>query len=170
MKFIRRLKKASTNHGFTLLEVLAALLISGVFLGAILGLFTEQWRSQQVMKDKMEAHYAAMVAGRLVSDAIRGAEYVQWTYKGNKWVLEVTPWGESYTDEYYIEDKHRRGVKDFYREHKNTPNPFVTGIEDWECVEGEAGLWTISIVGKVGEQEVTYVTKIKARLRDSQDL
>lgn len=163
-------RKGNTDQGFTLLEVLAALMIVSVFLGVVLGLITEQWRSYQVLMDKMEAHYSAMVAGRMVSDAIRGAEHAQWVFKGGKWVLEVTPSGENFTDGYYIEDKHRTGVKDFYREHLKTPNPYVTGIEDWECVKGEAGLWSISIVGRVGEQEVTYVTKIKARLRDSQDL
>ncbi|NMA69981.1 MAG: type II secretion system protein [Desulfitobacterium sp.] len=165
-----RLRKASGNEGFTLLEVIVALLIIGVFFGVILGLFTEQWRSHRVMKDKMEAHYAAMIAGRMVSDAIRGAEHVQWVLKGNKWILEITPSGENFTDEYYIEDKHRSGVKDFYREHLRTPNPYVTGIENWECIEGEAGLWTISVVAKAGEQEVSYVTKIKARSIDNQDL
>lgn len=158
------------SQGFTLLEVILALLIIGIFFGVVLGFFTEQWRSHQVVKEKMEAHYVAMAAGRMVSDAIRQAEHVEWHVKGNKWVLSVTPSGESFTDELYIEDKDRDGLKDLYRNHKNAHNPFVSGIAYWECIEGESGLWTISIIGKIGNQEVSWVSKVKPRLIDSQDL
>ncbi len=60
---LRNHSTKENSQGFTLLEVILALLIIGIFFGVVLGFFTEQWRSHQAIKEKMEAHYAAMVAG-----------------------------------------------------------------------------------------------------------
>ncbi|MEL1135158.1 type II secretion system protein [Desulfitobacterium sp. THU1] len=149
--------------GFTMVEVLFALLITGILMVVSLPLFLDQWGNSQVCKDKMEAHYAAATAGRLISDAIREAESVQWASKNGKWTLSVTPSGEVYSDHYYLEDKNNDGVKDFYRTHKGADNPVVSGIMDWNCQQGESGLWTISFQGLIREQTVLWQGKIRAR-------
>lgn len=150
------------DQGFTLIEVLFALLITGILLGVSLKFFAGQWVMSQVIKDKMEAHYAVASAGREVSDAIRQAENVQWANRG-KWTLLITPSGESYVDQYYIDDKDYDGVKDLYRFHKGAHNPLVSGIVDWNCSEGESGLWTITLKGQINKQTVHWQGRIRPR-------
>jgi prepilin-type N-terminal cleavage/methylation domain-containing protein len=148
--------------GFTLTEVMAALLITGIILAVSLRFFTEQWRSNQALKDKLEVHYAVMNAGRMVLDAIREAESVQWANTTK--MLAISPGDEdSYTDQYYIADKDYDGVKDLYRLHKGAHNPVVSGLIDWNCVKGETGLWTITIRGKVGDQNLEWQGSIRQR-------
>lgn len=152
----------SDDRGFTLVEVLFALFISALLLTVVLRFFHGEWNTSQVIKDKMEAHYAVTNAGRLVSDAIREAKSVQWANRG-KWTLTVTPSGETYSDQYYLDDKDYDGVKDLYRYHKGAHNPVVSGIVDWNCSQGESGLWTITFQGKIGQQTVSWQGKISAR-------
>lgn len=153
---------AGRDRGFTLVEVLFALLITGILLGAALKFFYGEWQISQTLKDKMEAHYAVVTAGRWVSDAIREAESVQWTNRG-KWTLAITPSGENYSDQYYLDDKDYDGVKDLYRYHKGAHNPLVSGIVDWNCTQGVSGLWTITFQGQIGKQKVYWQSRIRAR-------
>ncbi|AGA69877.1 hypothetical protein Desdi_2453 [Desulfitobacterium dichloroeliminans LMG P-21439] len=152
-----------SDLGFTLVEVLFSLLLTGILLVVSLQLFLDQWGTSRVCKDKMEAHYAAVTAGRLVSDAIREAESVQWANKNGKWTLTVNPSREADSDHYYLEDKNNDGVKDFYRVHKGIDNPVVSGIVDWNCDQGESGLWTISFQGQIRKQNVFWQGKIRVR-------
>lgn len=150
------------DRGFTLIEVLFALLITGIILAVALRFFFGQWGTTQMIKDKMEAHYAVVTAGRMLSDAIREAEAVEWAQRG-KWILTVTPSGELNSDQYYLDDKDYDGVKDLYRQHAGVPNPVVSGVVDWNCSQGEFGLWTITLHGQIREQTAFWQSKIRAR-------
>lgn len=150
------------DRGFTLVEVLFALFITVILLAVASRFFLGEWNTSQVIKDKMEAHYAVTNAGRLVSDAIREAKSVQWENRG-KWTLTVTPSGETYSDQYYLDDKDYDGVKDLYRYHKGAHNPVVSGIVDWNCSQGETGLWTINFQGQIGKQTVYWQGKMRVR-------
>lgn len=157
-------KMRDSKAGFTLIEVLLALLISGILLSVSLRLFTEQWRTSQVMKDRIEAHYAVMTAGRMVLDAIREAETVQWDPNGT---LSIFP-GEdaTQTDKYYVADKSNDGGFNFYRFHNGAHNPVVNGIVSWNCSKGDSGLWTITLNGKIGNQNVEWQGTIHQRTMD----
>jgi prepilin-type N-terminal cleavage/methylation domain-containing protein len=155
--------KTKVNKGFTLVEVLLALVITGILLSVSTRFFLDQWGAYQAIKDKMEAHYAAATAGRMVCDAIREAEKVEWNYNLGKWVLTVTPSGETYSDQYYLDDKDYDGIKDLYRYHKGAHNPVVSGIADWNCSQGESGTWTISLQGQIGQQTVFWQGKMNSR-------
>lgn len=147
--------------GFTLTEVVLALLITGILLSVSLRFFTEQWRSGQAVRERMEVNYAVMNAGRMVLDAIREAESVQWNPTG---VLTVSSGGgASYSDQYYISDKDYDGIKDLYRFHKGAHNPIVSGVIDWTCSKGESGLWTITLKGKIGNQTTEWQGSVRQR-------
>lgn len=159
-----------TNHavlctvneaGFSLAEVLAALAIIGIILSFALPLFTDQWRITREIKDRMEAHFAVLNAGRTVSDAIRQAQTVEWDNSG---VLRILPVNETIRkDYYYIADKDYDGIKDLYIEHYGVPNPISSRIIAWNCAKGEAGLWTITLQAQVGRQTVKWTGTIRQR-------
>jgi len=70
--------EGSSDGGFTLLEVLFALAISGILLMTSMRLMTDQWRGARALKNHLEAHYSVMTTGKTVSDAIRMAKTVEW--------------------------------------------------------------------------------------------
>lgn len=151
-----------SEAGFTLTEVLVALLVTGILLAVSLRFFTEQWRVGQTLKDRNEAHYAVMNAGRTVLDAIREGKTVQWNSSTS--VLTVLPRNQvTNPDQYSIGDKDYDGVKDLYRTHLGVPNPVVSGMLSWNCSKGEMGLWTITLKAKVGGQTVEWQGSVRQR-------
>jgi prepilin-type N-terminal cleavage/methylation domain-containing protein len=161
MENMRDAGKFSKDAGFTLTEVILAILITGILLVVSLRFFTEQWRSGQGLRERVEAHYAVMTGGRTVSDAIRAAESVQWS--SGTGILTVKPSGTDFTDRYYIADKDYDGIKDLYREHLGVPSPLVSGVVEWECAKGESGLWRITLKGRIGTQNVDWQGQIRQR-------
>lgn len=151
-------------QGFTLLETLAALLISGIFLAMSLRLLNEQWRSQVEQKRHLEVEYSVMNSGRCVSDAIRAAKEVQFSRDG---VLQVVSWdalhGSLETDKYYIADKDQDGVQDLYREHLGEPNPVASRISGFACREVAARVWKIELTARWGEDKALWSTLIFQR-------
>lgn len=151
------------ERGFTLLEVLLALLISGIFLSLALRLFLDQWRGARALKERSEIQYALVTAGRTVSDAIRSAQTVQWASPG---VLHILPWpdgGTFTTDLYYIDDKDRDEIKDIYWEHLNVANPVASRITGFTCTEVEPGLWQVFLKAVSGQQTATWEGLIRQR-------
>ncbi|AHF07423.1 PilW family protein [Desulfitobacterium metallireducens] len=149
-----RLNQKFREGGFTLVEVLVSLTVIGIILAFSLRLFTDQWRVTQEVKDRMEAHFAVLNAGRTVLDAIRGAQTVEWDNKGN---LRVLPWGQGASqDAYYLADKDYDGIKDLYIEHIGVANPVASRVISWNCTKGEAGLWTVTLQAQVGHQTVNW--------------
>ncbi|MEA4900463.1 type II secretion system protein [Desulfitobacterium sp.] len=149
-----KFQRKEAEHGFTLTEVLVTLVVIGIILSFSLRLFVDQWRVTQEVKDRMEAHFSVLNAGRTVLDDIRGAQTVEWDNKGT---LSILPWGEGASaDKYYIADKDYDGIKDLYIEHKGVPNPVASRMISWNCTKGEAGLWTVTFQAQVGRQTVNW--------------
>jgi len=159
----RNLNQGCKSGGFTLLEVVLALVIWGIMLSLGLRLITEQWRGAREIKERLEAQYAVMTAGKTVADAVRSAQSIQWVSPG---VLKVLPWPDSgtlTTDLYYIADKDYDGVKDLYCEHLNVANPVASRITTWACREVEPGLWEIFLQATVGKEQVGWRGIVRQR-------
>ncbi|MHB1653763.1 MAG: prepilin-type N-terminal cleavage/methylation domain-containing protein [Desulfitobacteriaceae bacterium] len=153
----------TAGEGFTLLEVLLALVISGVFLTLSLRLLTDQWRGSLEAKRHLELQYSVLSGGRVVVDAVRTAKSVVRIGPG---VLKVVSWADNgtlYTDLYYIGDKDYDGIKDLYCEHLNVPNPVATRVTGFVCEEEEPGLWRISLEANWGGQKVSWETLVHGR-------
>ncbi|MDA8226282.1 MAG: prepilin-type N-terminal cleavage/methylation domain-containing protein [Desulfitobacterium hafniense] len=151
------------EYGFSLLEVLLALTIAGIFLAMSLTLMADQWRGSKSLKYQLELRYSLLNAGRAVSDAIRSAKTVQWDSPG---VLKVLPWpdtGSTATDLYYISDKDRDGITDLYCEHLNVANPVAMYISDLQGTEVEPGLWKIYLKASFGQATAVWETHIRQR-------
>lgn len=153
------------GKGFTLLEVMLALVIFGIILTVALQLTIGEWRGAKSLKGRLEVQYSVLTAGKTVSDAIRSAQSVQWAAPA---VLKVLPWPdegttEVTTDLYYVDDKDRDGVKDLYCEHRKVPNPVASRITFWQATEVEPGLWEIMIKAGSGEQEAVWRGMIRQR-------
>ncbi|WP_434511817.1 type II secretion system protein [Desulfitobacterium sp. AusDCA] len=88
--------------GYTLAEVLTALVIIGIILSFALPLYTDQWRIAREVTDRMEAHFAVLNAGRTVSDAIRQAKTVEWDNSGT---LRILPLNQGIRQDYYYKYK-----------------------------------------------------------------
>lgn len=156
MDTIKGRNKKIRDCGFTLVEVLVSLTVIGIVLAFSLRLFADQWRITQEVKDRMEAHFAVLNAGRTVLDGIRGAQTVVWDTK-NRGTLYILSWGQGASqDKYYLADKDSDGIKDLYLEHKGVPNPVASHMISWNCTKGEAGLWTVTLQAQVGRQTVNW--------------
>jgi len=156
-----------SERGLTLLEVLFALLISGIFLVTALRFFTDQWRGASTLKNHLEAHYAVMTAGKTVSDAIRMAQTVEWVKDPG--VLKVLPMPDDANlvpslDSYFINDLDFDGTKDLYWEHLGISQPLASFISKWECTEVEPGLWEVYLQASVNGQIVNWRTVIRQRV------
>lgn len=158
-------KMGQSEAGLTLLEVLLALLISGIFLMIIMRLFTDQWYGARVLKNRLEAHYAVMTAGKTVSDAIRLSQTANWADPG---VLEVLPLpddsdSQPTLDSYFIADLDLDGQKDLYWRHSGVSQPVASYMIGWKCSEVEPGLWKIFLEAKADGQIVTWQVLIRPR-------
>ncbi|KGP76975.1 prepilin cleavage protein [Desulfosporosinus sp. Tol-M] len=155
-----------TECGFTLLETLIALVISGVLLMTSMRIMTDQWRGTRALKNHLEAHYSVMTAGKTVSDAIRMAKSVEWVKDPG--VLRVLPMPDDANpiptlDSYFIDDLDRDGTKDLYWRHLGSSQPLASYLAKWECTEVEPGLWEVFLEASVGGQSTTWRGVIRRR-------
>lgn len=159
-------KMFCSTRGFTLLEVLFALIISAIFLITAMRFLTDQWRGARTLKDHLEAHYAVMTAGKTVSDAIRMANTVEWVK--DTAVLKVLPMPDAANlvptlDSYFIDDLDRDGIKDLYWKHLGVSQPVASYITRWECVGVEPGLWDVLLEASINGQIVTWRGVVRRR-------
>ncbi|HZK53207.1 MAG TPA: prepilin-type N-terminal cleavage/methylation domain-containing protein [Desulfosporosinus sp.] len=156
----------AADYGFTLLEVLFALAISGILLMTSMRLLTDQWRGARALKNHLEAHYSAMTTGKTVSDAIRMAKTVEWIQASE--VLRVLPMPDNSNldptlDTYLIQDLDGDGTTDLYWRHLNVSQPLASYISKWRCTEVEVGLWEIYLEANVEGQSSTWRGVIRRR-------
>lgn len=146
--------------GFTLLEVLLALVISGILLMTSMRLMTEQWRGARALKNHLEAHYSVLTSGKTVSDAIRMAKTVEWV--GDLGMLKVLPMPDDTNpkplpDTYFMDDKDHDGIIDLYWRHSTfSPQPLASYISKWQCTEVQTGLWEVFLEASVEGQSATW--------------
>ncbi|KUO78654.1 MAG: prepilin cleavage protein [Desulfosporosinus sp. BRH_c37] len=156
-----------SNRGFTLLEVIFALLISGVFLIVAMRLLTDQWRGSIALKNHLEAHYAVLTAGKTVTEAVRKAKTVEWVQDSG--LLKVLPMPDDVNptptpDSYFISDLDMDGTKDLYWKHLGVSEPLASFITLWECTEVEPGLWEVFMQAKLNGQNVTWRSVTRQRV------
>lgn len=159
-----------SERGLTLLEVLLALLISGIFLVTSMRLLTDQWRGARTLKNHLEAHYAVMTAGKTISDVVRMAKTVEWV--NDSGVLKVLPMPEDGNliptlDTYSIGDLDLDGTKDLYWKHLGISEPLASFITRWECAEVEPGLWEVFLQANVNGQIVTWRSVTRQRVHSA---
>ena len=156
-----------SDRGRTLLEVLFALLISGILLVTALRFLTDQWRGASALKNHLEAHYAVMTAGKTVEDEIRKAQTVEWVKDPG--VLKVLPMPEDANplptlDSYFVNDLDHDGTKDLYWKHLGSSEPMASFMTKWECTEVEPGLWNVFLEASADGQTVNWRSVIRQRV------
>ncbi|KLU58569.1 hypothetical protein CEB3_c45850 [Peptococcaceae bacterium CEB3] len=154
----------TVSDGFTLLETLAALLISGILLAVGLPLLTGQWRGEVREKRQLEVLYSVMNAGRCVADAVRSAAEVEFSRSG---VLRVRTWDEkgvcSGTDEYSVADPDGDGNPDLYHMHDGELNPVASRISGFRCKEVTERVWQVELEASWGDQRALWSTLVYRR-------
>lgn len=164
--FMLSIKGSKAEWGLTLMEVLIALLITGIFLAMALRFSTDQRRAVSSLKHHLEAHYFVMTAGRTVSDVIRMAQTVEWIPDSRE--LRVLPMPDDSNpvpslDSYFVSDLDHDGTRDLYWKHLNASQPVASYVTGWECVEVEPGLWEIFLQVRVEGQSVFWRSMIHQR-------
>ena len=157
----------NSERGLTLLEVLFALLITGIVMVTTLRLLTDQWRGARALKNHLEAYYSVMTAGQIISTEIRSAQTVVWVQDSKKlFILPLTADANPVPtlDSYYSDDLDHDGVKDLYWVHLGTKEPLASYITEWECVEVEPGLWNVFLEASVEGQKVAWQSAVRQRL------
>lgn len=153
--------------GLTLLEVLVALLITGIFMASILPLFVDQWRGADSLSNYLEAQYAVLTAGHTISAEIRSAKTIEWVQSSQ--TLNILPLPSDANssptqDSYFIADLDNDGIKDLYWKHLGSKEPLASHFSGWKCTEVEPGLWNISLEASIEGQNVWWRSSIKQRL------
>ena len=158
------------EHGFTLLEVLLALLIMSILLMTSMRLLTDQWWEAKALKNHLEAHYSVLTAGKTVSDAVRMAKTVEWVNESGNLKLKVLPMPDDSNpkptlDSYFIYDADEDGTKDLYWEHLKVKQPLASYIAQWECTEVEPGLWEVFLEANANGQSAKWRSLTRQRVR-----
>ncbi|WP_240985097.1 prepilin-type N-terminal cleavage/methylation domain-containing protein [Acididesulfobacillus acetoxydans] len=152
------------SQGFTLLETLAALLLSGILLAVGLPLLTGQWRGEVREKRQLEVLYGVMNAGRCVTDAVRSAAEVEFSRSG---VLRVRSWDQTGvsagTDEYRVADLDGDGNPDLYRKHEGEINPVAGRISGFQCKEVAQRVWQVDLQASWGDERASWSTLVYRR-------
>ncbi|MCM1566945.1 MAG: prepilin-type N-terminal cleavage/methylation domain-containing protein [Dehalobacter sp. 4CP] len=149
------------DKGFTLLEVLVSLVITGIVAAMVFQLYISQYRMAKGLMADADLSFAAVRAGQVLTAAISTAESVVWTGK----VLRINYLenGKAMTDSYYLADKDFNGVPDLYREHLGVPTPVASRIYEFYCTGVKDGLWQISLVAEQAENAVTWQRTVRVR-------
>jgi hypothetical protein len=156
-------RREGKDLGLTLLEVLLSLIITGIVMSVVLNFYISHYRLVKHVMSKTELNYSLLRAGQVLTSAVKIGEKVEWTGK----VLKITyKQGEKeFCDSYYLADKNFDEISDLYREHLAVPNPVVTGVTFFNCIELDQGFWEISLRAGEGVDEVYWKRKVKQKLQ-----
>ncbi|AFV01451.1 hypothetical protein UNSWDHB_2139 [Dehalobacter sp. UNSWDHB] len=149
------------DKGFTLLEVLVSLVITGIIAAMVFQLYISQYRMAKGLMADADLSFAAVRAGQVLTAAVSTAESVAWAGK----VLRINCLedGKIITDSYYLADKDFNGVLDLYREHLGVPIPVVSRICEFHCTGVREGLWQISLTAAQAERAVYWQRTVRVR-------
>lgn len=70
---VPRTARTGSARGFTLVELLLALVLAGTVLGALYGLLTSQFRTYSTVRERTDVHSSLRSAGALLAWELRGA-------------------------------------------------------------------------------------------------
>lgn len=144
-------KRVKRSDGFTLIEVVASLLIISVMASLGLSIYMGKYRSFFETKKELEQGYALYRGLQAISEAIRSAENIEWLEIGVLIIYQMdedTPAGNAgqvMPDKFYIDDKDHDGKTDLYKEHLGVPSPIATGLGQIRCKEESPGLWEVKL-------------------------
>lgn len=153
------------NRGFTLLEILLALVIIGIMTGMLLHFYIQEYRASLDLEKKAELQFALLRANQVLELAVRTAGAINFSADEG---LAVTPVSVhnpgAGCDFFFVADKDGDGKNDLYRKHLGITNPVVTGITSIDCREIKPGLWQLTI--EAAEGNVFYISHriIKQRI------
>lgn len=148
--------------GITLLEVMLSLVITGIIVSIVLTIYISQYRLNLDVAEGSERDYSLLRAGQVIGTAIMTSEKVVWT--GKELYVTYHQEGKVIKDSYYLADKDHDGINDLYREHLAVPNPVVSGLTVFNCLEVNKGLWLISISAVNHENKSTWERKVRQRI------
>ena len=162
------LNHKAQEHGLTLLEVVASLMIFSIILITGLRLLHYFQEKKDDLKKYAELEYSLTVGGQAVTKAIRQSQQVEWLTNDR---LRVKPGpvnpgqiiSNQERDLYYIADKDSDGIPDLYCEHFSVANPIASRVSSLKCSEVEEGLWQVKLTGRWGEKTIEWETWVRQR-------
>ena len=145
--------------GFTLIEVLAALVIMGLVISTAAQTLTLQTKIAARGSSQIETQQAARAAATLLDREIRQAKTVVLAGPG---VLKVTR-SNNQAVYFYVADKDYNGVKDLYQETDGIPNPVSSYVEQVDFADMGSGRWGVTITARQNGVENQWKLEIKQR-------
>ncbi len=147
------------EKGFTLIEVLAALVLMGLVVSIAAQTLTLQTRIFARGNSQIETQQSARAAAGLLDREIRQAKTVALTGPG---ILKVTR-SNNQSVYFYVADKDYNGVKDLYQETDGVPNPVASYVEQVDFADMGAGRWDVVITARQNGVENQWKLTIKRR-------
>lgn len=147
------------EKGFTLIEVLAALLIMGLVVGTAAQTLTWQAKIAAQGNREIETHHASRTAMSFMEREVRQARVVTLHKPG---VLKIIRHNNQMVY-FYVADKDGNGIKDLYLETDGVPNPVVSFVEEVSFVEKSRGEWEISVTARQDGVENSWTVTVKQR-------
>jgi prepilin-type N-terminal cleavage/methylation domain-containing protein len=146
--------------GFTLVEVLAALVIMGMALSLAGNTLIWQLKLSKKGSEKIETQQALKTAMLYIEREIRTAKSVSLQSQGSIKIIRNT----GQTLMFYVDDKDNNGMQDIYQQIDGTPTPLVSYVIEVRFAEQSPGCWEIFLKAKQGEGEsqCSFVVKKRA--------
>lgn len=147
MRSAGQLKELDGERGFTLIEMLSALVIMGIVFSMAVQVMSTQSRVYAGDVRRVETEQAARTAMNFIEREIRQAKAVTSLQPG---VLLITR-NNNDQIKFFVADKDYNGIKDLYLQKNGTSNPVVSYIEDVSFHEQQRGTWQVVVSARQGE-------------------